>query len=63
MNRFNLKTTKPRSTNMYNPPNPKPQKKIDNVNTEFIRYISEREEKKIVNQGAPLQRRNEEEEE
>ena len=50
---------------MYNPPNPKPTKKIDNVNTEFIRYISEREEKRggVVQGGASIQKRDEEEEE
>lgn len=46
MNKFNLKPTKPRSTNSNLPIPVNPKKKIDNVNTDFIRYISDREEKK-----------------
>ena len=41
-----MKPTKPRSTNASIPAAIATKKKIDNVNTEFIRYINEREEKR-----------------
>lgn len=46
--KFNLKNPKPRSTNASLPLNANAnlKKKVDNVNTDFIRYISERQEKK-----------------
>lgn len=65
MNRFNLKATKPRSTNANLPlPVNNPKKKIDNVNSDFIRYISEREDKKGSFMNPPQEFiKNEEEEE
>ena len=48
-NKFQMKNTKPRSTNVNLPVSVNSnnmKKKIDNVNTDFIRYISEREEKR-----------------
>lgn len=66
-NKFTLKTTKPRSTNVNQPVgvNPNLRKKIDNVNTEFIRYISERQERKSNNNNnnMPVNIKDEEEEE
>ena len=57
-----MKTTKPRSSNTSQPVsvNPNLKKKIDNVNTDFIRYISEREERK---QTTLMPNKDEEEEE
>lgn len=65
-NKFTLKTTKPRSNNVNQPVgvNPNLRKKIDNVNTEFIRYISERQERKSNNNNnMPANIKDEEEEE
>lgn len=59
-----MKNTKPRSTNVNQPlsVNPNLRKKIDNVNTEFIRYISEREERRSSNYANTPNIKDEEEE-
>ena len=67
-NKFQMKNTKPRSTNVNLPVNVNAnnmKKKIDNVNTDFIRYISEREEKRTSTYigGPPGNIKDEEEEE
>lgn len=68
VNKFNLKTTKPRS-NLYNPPassNPpssnNPKKKSE-ASSEFNRYISEREERKSTTNNTPQQQPRQQEEE
>ena len=50
VNRFNLKTVKTRSNNLNNPvPTYQNQKKkIDNLNSDYIRYVSERDERKTT---------------
>ena len=65
-NKFALKNTKPRSTNVNQPiaMNPNLRKKVDNVNTEFIRYISEREDRRSSSYtNTPSNIKDEEEEE
>lgn len=59
-NKFNLKKGGPRRISNINNTPVMPQannglikKKIDNVNTEFIRYIEEREEKKNGKESMP----------
>ena len=60
VNKFNLKTTKPRS-NLYNPPS-NPKKKSE-ASSEFNRYISDRADPKTNNNPPQLHPRPEEEEE
>lgn len=67
VNKFNLKTTKPRS-NLYNPPASNPPssnnpKKKSEASSEFNRYISEREERKSTTNNTPQQQPRQQEEE